>query len=784
MSSKIHRSNNRGLIYNGFLLPSFSVKYQSGRGNKVGDYIITKPSLKSALTGIDVRLIKRLYNQTPMINNQAELDVAIKASLAKKISSTVKEEDVAEQILAEMMKEYKKDRDDQAELLEHSKANPLNSTAANKVISYNSEVKSAVQARAQKVEAIVAVGTAARKAVEAEQTKSRAALRGEAKKQKGLAEAALKQRIYSAYEQTEREARAGNTQEETLRQLGKVMSKYFDNWDSGSSTSKTKLTPAIAQQAQEEIREALNPQQYRQKQPQTRIDAQKRAARLALSRNPIPAAAPTAAPPGNLGGTDSEYEAPDSQVAAAPVAPAPANLNPGAGSQAPIAAPGAAPAYGNVIASAMGRAFRRRQAVQQGNAAAAAQGAVDDAAAEQVRQAGMRDVAEGIPPPPQDVVPNVESFEGITPPQRTEQIGLEIREKEKQDAGTRTDDNLDVSKYGYDKQISIFAIQENRDFTYTKEQVKASTPNLQEGLMEALKMWGYTIEISKPKTNDYDEACEIRTFIFLAKEKYSLERQWKKALVQLPSALEGIGMSGASTAAAAGGTNTQMGILTQFANPQVISNIVQQAAQGAAAGRAQARAARRGAAAAPPAPTLASAATSMTGFPPRPTQPPPAPAPAPAPATDDDDALDDDDFGSAESSSGNSEFRRRLTGFSRNVSYSSRPDRVIYRAGQRQAEALQNVGGIGRNERIPGGGQGVQRVRVARASQPRPQRKGRRIDTRPKMNVKEAQFKLRKSRINPNLLFTNLTKQNPNPVGRDSVFRTRMTNKTTRRLQF
>jgi len=72
MSSKIHRSNNRGLIYNGFLLPSFSVKYQSGRGNKVGDYIITKPSLKSALTGIDVRLIKRLYNQTPMINNQAE----------------------------------------------------------------------------------------------------------------------------------------------------------------------------------------------------------------------------------------------------------------------------------------------------------------------------------------------------------------------------------------------------------------------------------------------------------------------------------------------------------------------------------------------------------------------------------------------------------------------------------------------------------------------------------------------------------------------------------------
>ena len=768
MSDKIHRSNNRGLIYNGFLLPSFTIKFQKGKGNKVGDYVITKPSLKSALTGIDERLIKRLYNQTPYISNQAELDVAIIASLKKRISSQVKDADLAEQILAEMMKEYKKDRDDQEELLKYSKANPLNNTAANKVMSYNSEVKSAVQARGQKMEALQKVQGEAKEALETQQTKARAKLRGEAKKQKDLAEAAQRQRLIDAIEQAKLSANDPKSflagYDATI--IGEVAKKYIQQ----GKTAK-EFNDNIA----EDVRKT-----------QGEIDLKgARASRLQAQRTqqPIPAAAPAAA------GSDGEYEAPDSQVASAPVAPAPSNLNPGAGSQAPIF-PGTGvklgTAYaGGVVGSAMGRAFRRRQANQQANQQA--QGAVDDAAAEQVRQAGMRNVAETIQPPPQDVVPNVESFEGVDQEQRTQQIGLQITEQEKADETTKTDDNLDVSKYGYDKQISIFAIQENRDFTYTKEQIKASTPNLQEGLMEALKMWGYTIEISKPKTNDYDEACEIRTFIFLAKEKYSLERQWKKALVQLPSALQDIGMTGASTAAAAGGTNTQMGILTQFANPQVISNIVQQAAQGAAAGRAQARAARRGPAGAPPpAPPMASAATSMGGFPPRPPQPPPttttteAPAPSISRASSVASAAGGDNYGSAnsddtfdeESSSGDG-FRRRLTGFGRNVSYSSRPDGKIYRAGERQAEALQNVMGVSRTERVQGGGQGVQRVRVARASQPRPQRKGRRIDTRPKMNLQKTQFKLRASRINPNLLFTNLTKQNPNPVGMDSIFKLR-----------
>ena len=57
-------------------------------------------------------------------------------------------------------------------------------------------------------------------------------------------------------------------------------------------------------------------------------------------------------------------------------------------------------------------------------------------------------------------------------------------------------------------------------------------------------------------------------------------------------------------------------------------------------------------------------------------------------------------------------------------------------------------------------------------------------DTRPKMNVKEAQFKLRKSRMNPNLLFTNLTKQNPAMVGTLPSFKARVSTKTMRRIQF
>ena len=790
MSSKIHRSNNRGLIYNGFLIPSFDIKFQKGKGNKVGDYVITKPSLKSSLKGINTTIISRIYNSTPFITNQAQLDVAIKESLTKLVSAKVKEENLRQQILDEMLKEYKKDRDDQAEALAYSSQNRLNGTAANKIIAYNSEVKSAVEARGQKEEAIQKVQGEAKEALEKQRVKARKALRGEAKKQKDLAEAAQKQRLIDAIEQAKIEANRPGSRlagfDPTV--IGEIAKKYIQQ-------GKT------AKQFNDNIEEDL-------RKTQGEIDLKgARASRLEAARvarqQPIPAAAPAA-------GGDSEYEAPDSQAAQAPVAPAAANLNPGAGSQAPIRQ-----AAGNVIGSAMGRAFRRRQRNQQLRQQAAARAAfiagqpqaiVDAEEAEQLRAAGMRNVAEGVPPPPQEVVPNVETFEGVTPPERTQQIGLEIREKEKEDVGTRTDDNLDVSKYGYDKQVSIFAIQENRDFTYTKEQVKKTTPNIQEGLMDALKMWGYTIEIKKPKTNDYEEACEIRTFIFLAKEKYALERQWKKALVQLPSALEDIGMSSSTTAAAAGGTNTSMGIITQFADPQVISNIVQQAAQGAAAGRAAARAARRGAR--PPPPGGVSRATSMTGFPPRPNVPPPASVLGTVGSGDvvdleggggeskggDDDIAEystersDDSFGSADSGTDDGEFRRRrLTGMSRNVTFSSRPDPVIYRAGQRQAEALQNAesrAAIGRNERIPGGGQGVQRVRVPRASQPRPQSKGRRLDTRPKMNVKEAQFKMRKSRINPNLLFTNLTKQNPNPVGQDSIFKTRTKTKTMRRIQF
>jgi hypothetical protein len=330
---------------------------------------------------------------------------------------------------------------------------------------------------------------------------------------------------------------------------------------------------------------------------------------------------------------------------------------------------------------------------------------------------------------------------------------MQIKEQEQNAGGVMTDETPDISKYGYDKQVSIFAIQENRDFTYTMEIVKSSknAPNENAGtrksqMTSALAEWGYTIEIVNTKTQDYEEALEIMTFIFLAREKYSLARQWKTALIKLPQALGDIGMSGADTAQETAGTNQQLGVITQFANPRVLADLMAAAAGGGGGGAGGGGGGAGG-----------------------------------GDTTDSQEDVATDD-----------EFRRRLTGLAPgNVSYSRAPERRTYRPGQRQAEFAQNAeqqqdaGGIGRTERIPSGGQGVQRVRVARPQQARPQRKSHgRLDTRPRMNVKETQFKMRKSRINPNLLFTNLTKQNPRPVGQDSIFKARPNNKKPNRMIF
>jgi len=567
---------------------------------------------------------------------------------------------------------------------------------------------------------------AAAEAMEAQRIENRKALRGA--RAKGEEEVAKvkeenRARLYRAFEKT---IETGAERDVDNLVVGDIIKRYFEE---GRSREET-----------QEAVDALRPPDEQQQKQLVGTEEE-------TMNQPLKPAAVAA-----VAVDDEEYEAPDSAAAAAAVAPVESSLNTGAGSAAPpppLPPPPPVPA-----AVAGGVPPRPRQPFLP-----------------------VPQVAPVQPPqPPPLVEGQTIKQQGVSPEERSENISLQIKEQEKGDSGTKTDDNLDVSKYGYDKQVSIFAIQEDRDFTYTKEQVKTSTPNLQEGLMDALKMWGYTIEINKPKTNDYDEACEIRTFIFLAKEKYALERRWKKALTELPEALDDIGFSGQETATAATGAGQQMGLITQFADPQVFANFVNQAASaGAGGGGGQGR---------QPAGQMAGQA-AMARASARPT-PPSTPYPPNIPlrrTTTEEDlrrvagelsrqssaqsaetksgtegfSTDAEGYGGFMSAEDSDDFsRRRLTGFGREVGYTNKPDRIQ------------------RTERVAQGGQGVQRVRVARPQKAKPKiPKQRRLDTRPKMNVKQAQFKLRKSRMNANLLFTNLTKQNPPLVGTLPIFKTR-----------
>ncbi len=570
---------------------------------------------------------------------------------------------------------------------------------------------------------------AAEEAMEAQRIENRKALRGA--RAKGEEEVAKvkeenRARLYRAFEKT---IETGAERDVDNLVVGDIIKRYFEE---GRSREET-----------QEAVDALRPPDEQQQKQLVGTEEE-------TMNQPLKPAAVAA-----VAVDDEEYEAPDSAAAAAAVAPVESSLNTGAGSAAPpppLPPPPPVPA-----AVAGGVPPRPRQPFLP-----------------------VPQVAPVQPPqPPPLVEGQTIKQQGVSPEERSENISLQIKEQEKGDSGTKTDDNLDVSKYGYDKQVSIFAIQEDRDFTYTKEQVKTSTPNLQEGLMDALKMWGYTIEINKPKTNDYDEACEIRTFIFLAKEKYALERRWKKALTELPEALDDIGFSGQETATAATGAGQQMGLITQFADPQVFANFVNQAAS-AGAGQGGGGQGRQ------PAAQMAGQA-AMARAAARPT-PPSTPYPPNIPlrrTTTEEDlrrvagelsrqssaqsaetksgtegfSTDAEGYGGFMSAEDSDDFsRRRLTGFGREVGYTNKPDRIQ------------------RTERVAQGGQGVQRVRVARPQKAKPKiPKQRRLDTRPKMNVKEQQFKMRRSRINPNLLFTNLTKQNPSLVGTLPLFKTRTT---------
>jgi len=289
--------------------------------------------------------------------------------------------------------------------------------------------------------------------------------------------------------------------------------------------------------------------------------------------------------------------------------------------------------------------------------------------------------------------------EGMTLDDRLAEGETDAAEKEKADPTIATDGLDDVSNYGYDKQVYLFAISQGRDFTYSQELVKRSKDAPKEEpaerrkqVLTALRIFGYTIDIQKPKTNDYEEAVEIMTFIYLALDKFRMERQWKRAITMLPDMLENIGLNADEVGEDAPPTNQQLGMITQFNNPQILANLAQNQPQ------------------APP--------QQQQAVPPIPQQPP----------------------------------------------------------------AQQNI--VNRNQRMPNAPQGIQRVRIPKAQKAKPQKKAKKMDTRPRMNVKEVQFKMKKSRINPNLLFTNLLKQNPKPQGEDSLFKRRPDKNKRRRLTF
>jgi len=727
MSAKININKNKGIVYDGYLIPQYELRQKEGY-----KYVINK--YKGYKESEDASVIMGVIDRNPTITQVNINAQYVEPHFKELIEEVVDEPDLQARYLATMMSDFKKDIQEQRGLLAYSKKEQVPTFKSGEqgvgaVKKYQSTIRNKYGIAGAKADKEAAVSKA--------QKQTRAALRGARAAGKAATAGSISQQqaqeLQSDLDGIKKSLGSGAYK--TLSDG--VMKKYLD----GKGNVKPSLRPADARQFKQLIDTENDKLNQEKAMVAEAVAAQAAAAPAAAPAAPAAAAATDSDEAFNA--ADDEYEAPDSKAAAAAVAPVAANLSVGAGSAAPV-----------------GQPPRPRQPllpppIPQPAPPNPAQVSQDAEAAEQLRQAGLRNMAQ--PPPPPSNIPTAasEQQEGMTAEDRSQNISLQVSEQEKGDSGTKADDNLDVSKYGYDKQVSMFAIQEDRDFTYSQTIVKAQNPTPKDGLMEALKMWGYTIEINKPKTSDEAEALEIRTFIFLAKEKYALDRQWKRALTQLPEALDDIGFSGQQTATAATGAGQQMGVITQFADPQVFANFVNQAAAAGAGGAPRTP---------PPTPAFGGMRRVSTeedlqrvaGELSRQSS-------GAAAAESKADIADENSY----ESSSDDQFRRRLTGFGRDVGYTNRPDRV------------------GRTERVPQGGQGVQRVRVARPQQARPKKtKSRRLDTRPKMNVREAQFKLRKSRMNPNLLFTNLTKQNPAMVGTLPLFKSRVSTKAMRRIQF
>ena len=418
-----------------------------------------------------------------------------------------------------------------------------------------------------------------------------------------------------------------------------------------------------------------------------------------------------------------EYENAESKAANQTIQAPPTSQNLGAGKGTPAAsgtpppavqvqqppppAPLAPPLVANAQAVAnaaniIGQAFRRRQRI--------------------------RAAAPPPPPPPVPVI-QADTTEGMTLEDRLAEGEEDVRQKEMKDPPLPSDDIPDISKYGYDKQVYEFAISQSRDFTYSQELVKSSKDapsqdanERKKQVMKALQIYGYTIDIMKPKTNDYEEAVEIMTFIYLAIDKFRMEREWKRAMTMLPDMLENIGLNADDITEGVDMTNQQLGMITQFTDPQILANL----------------AAQQGGAAAPVVQP----------------QPPPQPAGPVGP----------------------------VGPVGGGAAQPQPPPQPAGPAGPVGGAAAQPM--INRNQRLPNAAQGIQRVRIPKAQRPRPQKKAKPIDIRPRTDVNRMEFKMKNSRINANLLFTNLTKQNPRPQGEDSIFKKRPVKKTRRRLTF
>lgn len=509
---------------------------------------------------------------------------------------------------------------------------------------------------------------------------------------------------------------------------------------------------------------------------------------------------------------DGDQVAPDGAEAKNAIVGVQPHQNLGAGAGAvvqPNQAVGLGQGYaGGVIGSAMGQAFRRRQ---RNNAQQFQQRSAQmDAEANRIAELGIgatRTDERGLPPADPAIMPTTRT--GETPETRIQQGVAEAYEKESKDEGAIQDKYADVSLYGYDKQVSMFAKKQGRDFTYTKEMIRKSKdapskdPKIKKQQTKAiLAEWGYTIGIKKLKTKDYEECLEVYTFVHLARDMYRLERKWKRALSRMNTQASAQSANDLNQLVdeARGGGAGNVGLVIQTPNAIPLGSVagILSGASSSAGGfsmlgsdvasslggsmRSNPRGSEDDAGLSDRTAT-ASTASSSSGS---------------------DSGVSDlrRAFAEANASSGGSDgnprgfdedsgYRRRLAGFNTDVNYSNTHQNRDVRYSNVVAT---NAQGIISNNRIPNAPQGVQSIRKPRAlgttyshrpSQARGGYKAKRIKQhRPRLNVKEVEFKMKRHRINSNLGFVNLLKQNPTQEGVMPPFRLRSGEVKLNRIKF